>query len=62
MGQGIIILLIIIAATIIIFGINCIYNIIDNIIEYLLNKNMTNNDYPKRCLFDARKMVYYAYN
>lgn len=62
MGQGIIILLIIIAVTIIVFGINCIYNIIDNIIEYLLNKNMTNNDYPKRCLFDAGKMVYYAYN
>lgn len=55
MGQGIIILLIIIAVTIIIFGINCIYNIIDNIIEYLLNKNITNNDYPKRCLFDAGK-------
>lgn len=55
MGQGIIILLIIIAVTIIVFGINCIYNIIDNIIEYLLNKNMTDNNYPKHCLFDAGK-------
>lgn len=51
MGQGIIILLIIIAVTIIVFGINCIYNIIDNIIEYLLNKNMTNNDYPKNVVY-----------
>ena len=55
MGQGIIILLIIIAVTIIVFGINCIYNIIDNIIEYLLDKNITDNYYSKRCLFDAGK-------
>lgn len=55
MEQGIIILLIIIAVTIIVFGINCIYNIIDNIIEYLLDKNITDNYYSKRCLFDAGK-------
>ena len=55
MEQGIIILLIIIAITIIVFGINCIYNIIDNIIEYLLDKNITDNYYSKRCLFDAGK-------
>lgn len=55
MEQGIIILLIIIAVTIIVFGINCIYNIIDNIIEYFLDKNITDNYYSKRCLFDAGK-------
>lgn len=55
MEQGIIILLIIIAVTIIVFGINCIYNIIDNIIEYFLDKNITNSYYSKRCLFDAGK-------
>lgn len=55
MEQGIIILLIIIAVTIIVFSINCIYNIIDNIIEYLLDKNITDNYYSKRCLFDAGK-------
>jgi hypothetical protein len=56
MDTGIIALIIIIAAAIIILGIVCVYNIIDNIIEYFLNKNTTTNDnYSRHCLFDAGK-------
>lgn len=56
MDTGIIALIIVIAAAIIILGIVCVYNIIDNIIEYFLNKNTTTNDnYSRHCLFDAGK-------
>lgn len=56
MDTGIIALIIIIAVAIIILSIVCVYNIIDNIIEYFLNKNTTTNDnYSRHCLFDAGK-------
>lgn len=55
MDAGIIALIIVIAAAIIILGIVCVYNIIDNIIEYFLNKNTTNDNYSRHCLFDAGK-------
>lgn len=56
MDTGIIALIIIIAVAIIILGIVCVYNIIDNIIEYFLNKNTTINDnYSRHYLFDAGK-------
>lgn len=58
MDTGIIVLIIIIAVAIIILGIVCIHNIIDNIIEYFVhNDTTTDNHYSKYCLFAAGKWI-----
>lgn len=47
---GIIALIIIIAVAIIVLGIVCVHNIIDNIIEYFVhNDTTTDNNYSKYC-------------
>lgn len=58
MDTGIIALIIIIAVAIIILGIVCVHNIIDNIIEYFVhNGTTTDNNYSKYCLFTAGKWI-----
>lgn len=58
MNAGIIALIIIIAVAIIVLGIVCVHNIIDNIIEYFVHKSTTTNDnYSKYCLFAAGKWL-----
>lgn len=58
MDTGIVALIIIIAVAIIILGIVCVHNIIDNIIEYFVHKGTTTYDnYSKYCLFAAGKWI-----